>query len=365
MDLSPARASSWPSSPSTRGPVGLATSTRPLRPPLLLLLLLVASWPGPGSCKPAVPRGAPARDRVATPPRPDAEGGQQRPEEVPPPPILDPEEARAFESLGPEQSKRRLAALVERMDVDEDGLVSRSELRVWIKFTQRRYAAEEVARHWREYDADRDDHVSWDEYRNTTYGSHFEEDGGDGEEGGGYRRMLARDRRRFSHADGDADGRMTREEFSAFLHPDEHEHMAELVITETIEDLDKDGDGTIDIEEYIGDMFSREPSAGDDADGERQGAGAEEPEWVRTERAQFLAVRDTDGDGRMGRAETRAWVLPSDYDHADIEAQHLVHESDADADGKLSVEEILNKFDLFIGSQATNFGEELKRHDEF
>ncbi|XP_032816074.1 calumenin-A-like [Petromyzon marinus] len=361
MNLSPPRASSWPSSLSTRGgPVGLSTSTRPLRP-LLLLLLLAASWPGPGSCKPAVPRVSPLRDRVA-PPRLDAEGEQRRPEEVPPP-ILDPEEARAFESLGPEQSKRRLAALVERMDADEDGLVSHSELRAWIKFTQRRYAAEEVARHWREYDADRDDHVSWDEYRNTTYGFYFEEDGGDGgdgEEGGGYRRMLARDRRRFSHADADTDGRMTREEFSAFLHPDEHEHMAELVITETIEDLDKDGDGTIDIEEYIGDMFSREPSTGDDAAGLQ-----EEPEWVRTERAQFLAVRDTDGDGRMGRAETRAWVLPSDYDHADIEAQHLVHESDADADGKLSVEEILNKFDLFIGSQATNFGEELKRHDEF
>ena len=34
-------------------------------------------------------------------------------------------------------------------------------------------------------------------------------------------------------------------------------------------------------------------------------------------------------------------------------------------DGKLSKEEILNKYDLFVGSQATDFGEALVRHDEF
>ena len=34
-------------------------------------------------------------------------------------------------------------------------------------------------------------------------------------------------------------------------------------------------------------------------------------------------------------------------------------------DGKLTREEILDKYDLFVGSQATDFGEALTKHDEF
>ena len=34
-------------------------------------------------------------------------------------------------------------------------------------------------------------------------------------------------------------------------------------------------------------------------------------------------------------------------------------------DGQLSRQEILDKYYLFVGSQATDFGEALARHDEF
>jgi len=34
-------------------------------------------------------------------------------------------------------------------------------------------------------------------------------------------------------------------------------------------------------------------------------------------------------------------------------------------DGKLSKTEMLDKYDLFVGSQATDFGEILTKHDEF
>lgn len=34
-------------------------------------------------------------------------------------------------------------------------------------------------------------------------------------------------------------------------------------------------------------------------------------------------------------------------------------------DKKLTKEEILNNYDLFVGSQATDFGDALTRHDEF
>ena len=62
----------------------------------------------------------------------------------------------------------------------------------------------------------------------------------------------------------------------------------------------------------------------------------EEPEWVATEREQFSEFRDKNKDGKMDREETMDWILPSDYDHAEAEAKHLVYESDSDKVNLLS-----------------------------
>jgi len=64
--------------------------------------------------------------------------------------------------------------------------------------------------------------------------------------------MLTRDERRFKKADADSNERLSTQEFAAFLHPENHETMKNLVIEETLEDIDKDKDGAISLEEYIG-----------------------------------------------------------------------------------------------------------------
>lgn len=61
-----------------------------------------------------------------------------------------------------------------------------------------------------------------------------------------------------------------------------------------------------------------------------QEGDATEPEWVKTEREQFTEFRDKNKDGKMDKDETRDWILPTDYDHAEAEAKHLVYESDSD-----------------------------------
>lgn len=63
--------------------------------------------------------------------------------------------------------------------------------------------------------------------------------------------------------------------------------------------------------------------------------------------------------------QVRAWIIPSDYNHAEAEAKHLIYEADSDENGELTKLEILDKYDIFVGSQATDFGEALVRHDEF
>lgn len=93
--------------------------------------------------------------------------------------------------------------------------------------------------------------------------------------------------------------------------------------------------------------------------------GEPEPEWVKNEREQFSSYRDKDKDGFMDSEEVKNWIIPHDFDHAEAEARHLIYESDSDSDQKLTKAEILSKYDLFVGSQATDFGEALTRHDEF
>lgn len=109
--------------------------------------------------------------------------------------------------------------------------------------------------------------------------------------------------------------------------------------------------GKLSLKEYIGDMYR-----GDDE---------EEPDWVKSEREQFNTYRDKDGDGFMDGEEVKNWILPPDFDHAEAEARHLIYEADIDADEQLTKDEVLEKYDLFVGSQATDFGEALARHDEF
>ena len=65
------------------------------------------------------------------------------------------------------------------------------------------------------------------------------------------------------------------------------------------------------------------------------------------------------------RPQVQGWLIPPEYDHAQAEAKHLIYEADADDDRRLTKAEILDKFDVFVGSQATDFGEALARHDEF
>jgi len=72
---------------------------------------------------------------------------------------------------------------------------------------------------------------------------------------------------------------------------------------------------------------------------------------------------DTNGDGRLDRAELRAWLLPDRRSIADEEADHLISETDMNNDHVLTFDEVLDRHDLWVGSAATDYGEGLKHHD--
>jgi Ca2+-binding EF-hand superfamily protein len=276
--------------------------------------------------------------------------------------FLGKEEQKTFDKLTPEESKERLGIIYDKIDTDKDGLVTEAELIDWIKHVQTRYIYTDTDRQWRDLVPDNSDtaRLSWDMYAQRTYGHiddiDIEEVKTDDDiERYDYRHMMNRDKRRWAKADLDNDALLTKSEFSDFLHPEEAGHMKDIVIDETLEEIDRNKDGVITLEEYIGDMWPE--SSKENAD--------EEPDWVKTEREQFTMYRDKNKDGHMDRDEVKDWIIPDDYDHAVSEAKHLVFETDANRDGSLSKAEVLDKYDLFVGSQATDFGDALTKHDEF
>ena len=91
----------------------------------------------------------------------------------------------------------------------------------------------------------------------------------------------------------------------AFLHPESDERMAEVVLTEIIEDMDLDRDGEVSLEEYLADILEDEE--------------AEEDELRASERDNFSQQLDQDGDGRLSRGEVRTWLMPLQHDYARAE----------------------------------------------
>lgn len=60
--------------------------------------------------------------------------------------------------------------LVDRIDEDKDGFVTVEEMKKWIKHAQKRWIYDDVDRQWKSHDLNGDGVVSWEEYKNATYG---------------------------------------------------------------------------------------------------------------------------------------------------------------------------------------------------
>lgn len=63
--------------------------------------------------------------------------------------------------------------IVEKIDADEDGFVTEAELKAWIKKAQKKYIYDNVERQWKDFDMNNDGMISWDEYKNVTYGTYL------------------------------------------------------------------------------------------------------------------------------------------------------------------------------------------------
>lgn len=201
-----------------------------------------------------------------------------------------------------------------------------------------------------EVDEDEDGYVTWAEYIAETYGIKEPEDQEllDPEDQDEEKKLLREDRELFNGADRNIDGRLDSTEFLSFTHPEEHPNLLPIILMQTLRDKDKNNDGVIDFQEFIGEK------------------GAEQSrDWLLSEKEKFDHEYDKDSNAVLDNAEILGWVVPTNEDIAEDEVDHLFASADDDNDDFLSFLEILDHHDIFVGSEATDYGDHLHNLDRF
>ncbi|XP_062998408.1 reticulocalbin-2 [Elgaria multicarinata webbii] len=262
------------------------------------------------------------------------------------------EELEDFAKLNPDEQQKRLKGIIKKIDVDTDGFLTEAELSSWIQQSFKHYVVQDAKQQFGEYDKDGDGYVSWEEYNIQMYDRviDFDDDTTlEDTEEESFRQLHLKDKKRFEKANWDGISGLNLDEFIAFEHPEEAEYMKEFVIQEALEEHDKSGDGFVSLEEFLGD-YRRDPTA------------SEDPEWIVVEKDRFQHDYDKDKDGKLNPKELLSWVVPNNEGIAQEEAAHLIEEMDLDGNKKLTEAEILRNQDLFLNSEATDYGRQL--HDE-
>lgn len=269
--------------------------------------------------------------------------------------FLGKEDAEEFKSLTPDESKDKLSKILNKVDRNRDKFINENELRNWIRSQHKNFIQKSSNKKWTKVNSNKDGLLTFEELLENTIGepetwSEAEKEANK-EDYKTYVKMLERDKKKFKAADQDKDGKLNKKEYADFLHPEDSPAMRDIVINETLEDLDANKDGVVDIEEFISDFYEK-------------GSAAEEPDWVKIERSNFIKIRDLNNDKVLDREELANWILPNDFDRSLSEAQHLIYEADENKDGKLTKEEVMNKYSVFVSSTATNYGSDLYEHED-
>lgn len=253
--------------------------------------------------------------------------------------------AKEFDELSPDESRRRLRILAKRMDNNQDGYIDEDELVEWIHKSMISLDKEESDERFAEMDKDDSSGVTWKEYIAEGFGDIDETQGMDTED----KKLMEEDRKYFLAADVNGDGILDRNEFDAFHAPEHHPHMHATVVELTLKEKDLNKDGKIDLNEFLGGIA------------ETEGA-----EWYELEKGRFMDDYDKDKNGFLEGDEIISWLIPDIKETARQEAEHLMNNADRDNDKRLSIDEIVAEHALFVGSEATNYGDHLNKmtHEE-
>nr|AEE62590.1 unknown [Dendroctonus ponderosae] len=253
-----------------------------------------------------------------------------------------------FDALPPEQSKERLQALLNVMDTSRDKFIDRSELIQWIVHSFQMLSAEEANEKFDETDENDDKHISWNEYLLESYGSEelsLQSNWADSDEN--IRIEFEQDQELFRAVDANNDDLLNRQEFSKFTNPEEHQDLSALLLKQILRSKDTDNDDALNFKEFLSEKGSQMSK-----------------EALISQKDEFDEY-DMNKDGKLTGDEIIYWMFPQNEKIAEEETTHLFAQCDDNHDDLLSFDEILDHHEIFVGSEATNYGEHLHNIHEF
>ncbi|CAK1549578.1 unnamed protein product [Leptosia nina] len=255
-------------------------------------------------------------------------------------------EAEEFDKLSPEESKRRLGLMLPKMDLNGDKFIDRDELKKWILNSFINLSREEAEERLTEADEDRDGAVTWSEYLRDSFGVDTEEELNP-DDTGDTGMLVHEEKAMWKTADKDGDGKLDMAEFEVFSNPEEHPVMHPHLVSQALREKDNNNDGMLDFHEYIGER------------GQHQ-----DKEWLVSERDKFDNELDSNRDGLLDQHEVHRWLIPDNSEIAEEEVDHLFASADDDHDDLLTFDEVLEHHHVFVGSEATDFGNDIDRFDD-
>jgi len=259
--------------------------------------------------------------------------------------------------LEDEELQSRLRKLVSRMDHNRDGFVDMEELTTWTIVSLYNIAGADAKEDFSFVDENNDNEMSWGEVSqesydidpddNDSFAKEIEENSDSFRE---YNKMYNRDKARFDAADIDGDEKLTEQEFVLFKNPLRDEAVKTAVLAECLSVVDTDKDGKISLQEYLNDWHVP-PNKNDE-------------DFIELETDRFNDEYDRNKDGFLTGDELLFWLSPDNTEIAIDEAEHLIDMCDEDEDERLTPEEIVENHDLWVDSDATEYGAQLRHYDE-
>ena len=294
-----------------------------------------------------------------------------------------------------EELQKRLKKLIKRMDSNKDSKISEIELVIWTFKAIHNIDAKENAHH--DFDAiDKleDNQISWQEFMEDEYGEIFEVEWDEIDENElaiqvndrellDLNRNYKRIHSRFMAADKDESGKLSKEEFLLFKNPFSDEYTKDIWLELALQNLDLNENGMLEKSEfnqdwlyvpkeydYIRDSITNDPDKSDkefilNYKDKHNGKYLEKLyTLIRSEDDSFQDILDVNRNEVLDGPDLLLWLAPENADMAWDEVSDLFDLCDENEDGFLTEDEILEEMDLWLDSDATEYGDQLRFTDE-
>ena len=161
---------------------------------------------------------------------------------------------------------------------------------------------------------------------------------------------FAREMRNFKQCDINGDEQLSLDEFKGFLYPQYYDHTYSIHIDNNVNIFDTDKDGVISKEEYIAEIKRFYAIQND----QLTLILRVDPDMdINLEMEAFLTF-DKNVNGQLDHDEIREWLIPSQYDPAEAEFDHLLSHADQNNNGLLDVNELVANYAILMEIQVKN-----------